>query len=316
MGDRSERLMDKQPYEGVGEIFREFDLLAGMAYLFASESGIRLSGAEGNRNSAQDRLMEQGWVSPTGRLIDTQLAYSCYEYYRQMYRQEPLDLLLIEEASGRRRIVDICCGGGATIFALLKAERRERVCGIDAASEPIELLQTLLETEGCDVRGSTSAAGTAVYRMNDAAGGQQIDTHIGDIHQLPWREASFDMAICRASLHYLNVKRAIGEMHRVLEPGGRLFLLVHGSGYPLDYLIHRRGIWSRKTIVYALRKWRAAWGGGHAPVHSKGRYLSRKQVENLLTDNGFGHIRYYTDKNRMIGGRFPVYFAIAAEKMG
>lgn len=314
MVDRSGWTEDKFSYGSVAELFRDDELLTCMANLFALESGIRLFEKSMISSSAIDRLKERGWINAKGRLVNKTAAYSCYEYVRQLFRTEPLDQLLMEEAIGRRRIADICCGGGATIFALLKAERRERVCGIDAASEQIELLRELLEIEAYGERVYTSIAGKAAYAVDSAADGQRIETHIGDVHLLPWPEMSFDLVICRASLHYLDTRTAIAEMYRVLEPGGKLYLLVHGPGYPLDYLIRRRGIWSRDTIAYALRKLRAGWGTKPASDLSQGRWLRREQVESLLMESGFGGISYYMDDDRMIAGRWPVYFAVVAEK--
>ncbi|RJX40003.1 class I SAM-dependent methyltransferase [Paenibacillus pinisoli] len=316
MADRIDRMGDKFAYKSASELFRDEELLACMANLFARESGIRLPEKSMISRSAIDRLKERGWITAKGRLADKTAAYSCYEYVRQLYRTEPLDQLLIEEADGRRRIADICCGGGATILALLKAERRERVCGIDAASGQIELLRELLEIEAYGERVYTSIAGTTAYAVDSAADGQRIETHIGDVHRLPWPEESFDLVICRASLHYLDIKRSIAEMYRVLEPGGKLYLLVHGPGYPFDYLVRRRGIWSRDMAAYALRKLRAGWGTKPDPGLSQGRYLRRRQVESLLLESGFESMRYYMDEDRMIAGRWPVYFAIVAEKRG
>lgn len=314
MVDRNDWTEDKSSYESVAELFRDVELLTCMANLFARESGIRLPVKNMISRSAIDRLRERGWINAKGRLVNKTVAYSCYEYVRQLFRTEPLDQLLIEEAVGRRRIADICCGGGATIFALLKAERRERVCGIDSSSEQIELLRELLEIEAYGERVYTSIAESAAFAVDSAADGQRIETHIGDVHRLPWPGMSFDLVICRASLHYLDIKQSIAEMYRVLEPGGKLYLLVHGPGYPLDYLIRRRGIWSRDTVAYALRKLRAGWGAKPAPSLSQGRWLRRGQVESLLMESGFGGINYYMDDGRMIAGRWPIYFAIVAEK--
>jgi SAM-dependent methyltransferase len=45
--------------------------------------------------------------------------------------------------------------------------------------------------------------------------------------QLPFRDATFDLVICTQSLNYaLSPPQVIGEIHRVLKPGGFLFLTV------------------------------------------------------------------------------------------
>jgi ubiquinone/menaquinone biosynthesis C-methylase UbiE len=48
----------------------------------------------------------------------------------------------------------------------------------------------------------------------------------GDSERLPFRDGAFDVVTCANSFHhYPHQDRAIQEMHRVLKPGGRIFLL-------------------------------------------------------------------------------------------
>jgi SAM-dependent methyltransferase len=54
------------------------------------------------------------------------------------------------------------------------------------------------------------------------AGGVQVRA---DAHALPFRDGSFEVVLCTEVLeHLLEPQRAIDEMFRVLEPGGRLLL--------------------------------------------------------------------------------------------
>ncbi|MDN4595404.1 class I SAM-dependent methyltransferase [Polycladomyces subterraneus] len=49
---------------------------------------------------------------------------------------------------------------------------------------------------------------------------------MGDAENLPFEEASFDLVTCRfAAHHFPDLKKAVGEIARVLKPGG-IFLLV------------------------------------------------------------------------------------------
>jgi ubiquinone/menaquinone biosynthesis C-methylase UbiE len=64
-----------------------------------------------------------------------------------------------------------------------------------------------------------------------------VDLREGDAHQLPFPDASFDAVVCTLSLCNIpDPLRAVGEMSRVLRPGGRLVLVDHiGSGNRIVY---------------------------------------------------------------------------------
>jgi ubiquinone/menaquinone biosynthesis C-methylase UbiE len=67
---------------------------------------------------------------------------------------------------------------------------------------------------------------------------RDADLHVGDAQQLPFADASFDTVVCALSLCSIpDPAAAIGEMYRVLAPGGRLLLLDHiGSSWPPLYV--------------------------------------------------------------------------------
>jgi ubiquinone/menaquinone biosynthesis C-methylase UbiE len=82
-----------------------------------------------------------------------------------------------------------------------------------------------------------SPAMLAIARQRAAALGRDVDLHEGDAEYLPFDDASFDTAVCALSLCTIpDLATAIGEMQRVLVPGGRLLLLDHiGSTWPPIY---------------------------------------------------------------------------------
>lgn len=63
--------------------------------------------------------------------------------------------------------------------------------------------------------------------------GREVDLREGDAQALPFPDASFDAVVCTLSLCAIPDDRAaIGQMWRVLRPGGRLLLLDHvGSNW-------------------------------------------------------------------------------------
>jgi ubiquinone/menaquinone biosynthesis C-methylase UbiE len=82
-----------------------------------------------------------------------------------------------------------------------------------------------------------SPAMIAIARKRAADLGRNVDLREGDAHRLPLDDASFDTVVCALSLCSIpDPATAIGEMARVLVPGGRLLLLDHiGSTWPPIY---------------------------------------------------------------------------------
>jgi len=82
-----------------------------------------------------------------------------------------------------------------------------------------------------------SPAMLAIARQRAADLGRDADLREGDAEHLPFADASFDTVVCALSLCTIpHPAAAIGEMKRVLVPGGRLLLLDHiGSTWPPIY---------------------------------------------------------------------------------
>jgi ubiquinone/menaquinone biosynthesis C-methylase UbiE len=73
-----------------------------------------------------------------------------------------------------------------------------------------------------------SPAMLALARDRAGATGREVALREADAQALPFPDASFDTVVCTLSLCAIPDHRAaIGEMHRVLRPGGRLLLLDH-----------------------------------------------------------------------------------------
>jgi SAM-dependent methyltransferase len=61
-------------------------------------------------------------------------------------------------------------------------------------------------------------------QANAARLGLAVETRACDAEDLPFEDASFDLVFGHAILHHLpNLDRALGELRRVLRPGGRFF---------------------------------------------------------------------------------------------
>jgi ubiquinone/menaquinone biosynthesis C-methylase UbiE len=83
-----------------------------------------------------------------------------------------------------------------------------------------------------------SPAMLAIARQRAADIGRAVEFREGDAEHLPFEDRSFDTVVCALALCTIpSPAAAIGEMLRVLVPGGRLLLLDHiGSTWPPVYV--------------------------------------------------------------------------------
>jgi SAM-dependent methyltransferase len=100
-------------------------------------------------------------------------------------------------------VLDVGCGTGVFAARIRAAVPQSRVWGLDLVSAML-------------------AQGRARW-LSDP---EHLAAVQGDSEQLPFPAGAFDVVTCANSFHhYPNQDRAVNEMHRVLKPGGRLFLV-------------------------------------------------------------------------------------------
>ncbi len=75
----------------------------------------------------------------------------------------------------------------------------------------------------------------------------------GSAEDLSFPDGVFDAVICRLALPYMNNARAFAEVSRVLRPGGRYLLKIHGARWYVDLL--KQALKSRNLMstIYACR---------------------------------------------------------------
>jgi ubiquinone/menaquinone biosynthesis C-methylase UbiE len=124
----------------------------------------------------------------------------------------------------------------------------------------------------------------AIARERAAALGHGVDLREGDAADLPFPEASFDTVVCVLALCSIpDPGRAIGEMQRVLVPGGRLLLVDHvGSSwrplYAVQWLVEQ--LTRRTAGEYFTRRQRQLVEAAGLQVHEAER-LKAGTVERI-----------------------------------
>ena len=110
-----------------------------------------------------------------------------------------------------QRVLDVACGTG--VVAITAARAGARVSGLDLTPELLERA-----------------------RENGELAGVQIDWHQGDVEQLPFDDAAFDIVVSQYG-HMFAPRPgvAISEMLRVLKPGGTIAF----STWPTELYVGR-----------------------------------------------------------------------------
>ncbi|MEZ5426393.1 MAG: class I SAM-dependent methyltransferase [Pyrinomonadaceae bacterium] len=129
-----------------------------------------------------------------------------------------------------RGILDVGCGAGQVFLPFL--EKTAAFCvGVDLS----ERLGP--QTEYLRIR-------------DDYAGRVGLARARGE--NLPFGDGSFDLVLCRLAIPYMNNRRAIGEISRVLRPGGRFILKTHALPFYLGMIGERIKTLDPKQVAYPV----------------------------------------------------------------
>ncbi len=174
------------------------------------------------------------YATPLGRLVD---------------RLEKNAVLGLVGDRAEGAALDLSCGTGN--YALALAERGFRVVGVDV-SEPM----------------------LRVARVKSAQANLDISWLRADASALPFRAGAFDLATIVLGLEFTaEPGRVVGEVHRVLKPGGDLVVAI----------LDRSGLWTlwrrlKRLVVPSV--WRAA------------TFLRPDELRDLLRARGFATPRW------------------------
>jgi ubiquinone/menaquinone biosynthesis C-methylase UbiE len=146
-----------------------------------------------------------------------------WDQIRSLYIDElEVERALLERLPGEGMgdLIDVGTGTGRILELL--SPRVERAVGVDLSREMLAMARSNLERAGL----------------------RNVAVRHGDMYQLPWPAASFDLATVHQVLHFADdPEAAIAEVARVLRPSGRL-IIVDFAPHELEFLraehAHRR----------------------------------------------------------------------------
>jgi ubiquinone/menaquinone biosynthesis C-methylase UbiE len=128
------------------------------------------------------------------------------------------------------RVLDVGCGTGFFLLNLWRAGFVGEAHACDISPGMVAVCAESARSIGCDAR-----------------------LKVADVERLPYEDGSFDLVVGHAVLHHVpDLRAALGEIHRVLRPGGGL--LVAGEPTRLgDRLAKVTGRWTSKAVRTAAR---------------------------------------------------------------
>jgi len=137
-------------------------------------------------------------------------------------------------------------------IALAGLREGESVLEVGCGTAPLSMLARGLVGPSARVAGIDLAPRMAAQaRRKAAAAGLSIDFHVASVDALPFRRDTFHVVLSSLMLHHLPVavkKGGLSEIHRVLKPGGRLFICDFCSPHILTFpLMAAMFIWTEST---------------------------------------------------------------------
>lgn len=173
--------------------------------------------------------------------------------------------------AGGETLADVCSGTGDVLLAALRARKRpSRVVGFDVAGAMLERARPKLRQE---------APGCAAFVVR------------ADATRLPLASSSVDAATVAFGIRNVNdVPAALGELYRILRPGGRVAILEFGQ--PSAPGLRQLYTWYFRLVLprvgRAISRHESAYS--YLPA-SVGGFPSGAEFATLLGRAGFAGVR-------------------------
>ncbi len=168
------------------------------------------------------------------------------------------------------RVLDIGCGAGQTLIAACGGRRSY---GMDTDLDALRLGRTLTG----DVAFSCASA-----------------------ERLPFRSQSFDVVISRVTLFYTHLPTSLAEIHRVLKPGGRIWVTLNGVGRPLRLARHvgtwKAWIWFAYVVINSVL-FHFTGKLVRFPFHGMESFQTVRGVRRALRKAGFDQIEIHPENH-------------------
>ncbi len=159
--------------------------------------------------------------------------------------------LLSHDLAGKTVLV-IGCGFGDDALRLAKAGAR--VSAFDLSPESLEIARALADREGL-----------------------QIEFEQMPAERMRYADSTFDLAVARDILHHVDIRQTMGEIVRVVKPGG-VFVVNEIYSHSLTDLI-RHSKFIEHTLYPKMRRY--IYGDGKPYITEDERKLTERDVDSI-----------------------------------
>lgn len=171
----------------------------------------------------------------------------------------------IETKSGAR-VLDVCAGTNGVGIALLERQPDMDVVAIDRSAEMQEVGQVRANAQGF-----------------------LIESHVRDVHELPFDDDSFDIVTLQWASRHLRVVDVFTEIRRVLRPGGSFYhcdmLKPHNPVVGALYSGYLKACLAGTAL--AFRSGKEAWSCRDYFVRAIKQFYSARELTDMLQQIGF-----------------------------
>jgi demethylmenaquinone methyltransferase/2-methoxy-6-polyprenyl-1,4-benzoquinol methylase len=198
-------------------------------------------------------------------------------------------LASMAEVKPGQKALDLCCGTGDIAFALHGAGAE--VVGLDFSPAML------------------AVARERAKKMPDQLDAPPLEFRTGDVMQIPYDSASFDIVSIGYGLRNLESwERGLEEMARVARPGGRLLVLDFGK--PDGWLWQRLFFFYLRTAVPLLGKILYRDAAALAYIHeSLQAYPAQRGVAEKMRALGCREVRV----RNLLGGAMSIHSGVRME---
>ena len=147
-------------------------------------------------------------------------------------RGDNVRYMLVDSLKDKRveNVLDVGCGAGQELYQFI-AKKNAFCVGVDVAEE-------------------LGKIGNGFFKKLNVKEKVAFSRSIGS--ELPFEDESFDVVICRVALPYMDNRKTIAEISRVLRPEGIFFLKTHAPAFYFGMLKRRLKSLNLKQYAYPL----------------------------------------------------------------